>query len=206
MNREPETVSDVLGELDELAANNREVCIADVLDDFGKRSFGPFIMLPALLELTPVGGIPGVPSFLALIIALTAVQLLMGRDHVWMPGFIQHRAVTGRKLHKAVGKLRGIANWLDAHSKRRMEFLTQGYWTKVAAVIVIVLCCTVPPLEFLPFASSLPMIAIAMLGMALTVRDGALTLAAIVFAALATGIGIYLFASSGGSGGGMALF
>lgn len=207
MNHEPETVSDVLGELDELAAHNRDVCIADVLDDFGKRSFGPFIMLPALLEMTPVGGIPGLPTFLALIIALTAAQLLMGREHVWMPGFIQHRAVSGRKLHKAVGKLRGVAGWLDKHSKRRLEFLTQGVWTKIAAAIVIALCCTVPPLEFLPFASTLPMLAIAMLGMALTVRDGALTVTAILFAFVAAVIGVYLFlGSSGTSGAELALF
>ncbi len=43
----------VLGELDELATKGGKVRIAEVLDDFGKRSFGPFIMLPALIEITP---------------------------------------------------------------------------------------------------------------------------------------------------------
>jgi hypothetical protein len=206
MDHEPESVADVLGELDELAATHERVCIGDVLDDFGKRSFGPFMMIPALIELTPIGGIPGVPTFLALIIALTAAQLLMGRDHVWLPAILQNRAITGRKLHKAVGKLRGVARWLDDHSKRRLEMLTHGAWSKIAAAVVIALCCAVPPLELLPFASSLPMIAIAMLGMALTVRDGALTLAAIVFAAIVSGIGIYLFMNATGSGGGLSIY
>lgn len=189
---EPESVGEVLGELDELAAHQDEVCIADVLDDFGGRSFGPFIMLPALLELTPVGGIPGVPTFLALIIAIVAVQLLLGKEHIWMPDFIQNRAVGSKKLHKGIGKLRGIAHWLDEHSHGRIKTLTEGVWIKLAAVVVILLCCMVPPLEFLPFASSAPMLAIAAIGLALTVRDGIMMLIALLLAIAAVGGAGYL--------------
>ncbi len=192
---EPETVEEVLGELDELAATHDRVCIRDVLDDFGARSFGPFIMLPALMEITPIGGIPGVPTFLALIVALTALQLLWGRDHIWMPAFLQARAVDGKTLHKAVGRLRGVAHWLDSHSEGRLEAMIEGVWLRLLAALVLLLCCTVPPLEFLPFASSLPMLAIAVLGLALTVRDGALVLASLIFATLATTTAIYLFAT-----------
>ena len=191
--QESTSVREVLGELDELAATRSDVCIADVLDDFGKRSFGPFILLPALLEITPVGGIPGVPSFLALIVALTALQMLLGRDHVWMPEFIQSRSVTGKALHKAVNRLRGLADFLDRHSEGRMEFLTEGVALKAVALVVLLLCCTVPPLEFLPFASSIPMLAIAILGLALTVRDGALLLASLIFTLFATAVGTYMF-------------
>jgi hypothetical protein len=195
-NDAPQGVEEVLGELDELAASHSRVRIGDVLDDFGARSFGPFIMIPALVEMSPIGGIPGLPTFLALIVAVTAVQLFLGKDHVWMPQFIQQRSVSGRRLHKAVGKLRGTAHWLDARSHGRLESLTQGVWTKVAAVLVIALCCTVPPLEFLPFASTAPMFAIAAFGLALTVRDGALMLIALTLATAAAGLGGYLLATN----------
>ena len=104
--KEPESVEEVIGELDELASKSDAVRIRDVLDDFGGRSFGPFLLLPALLEITPIGGIPGVPSFLAAIIALIAMQMLIGKDHVWLPGFVERRAIESKKLHKAVTKLR----------------------------------------------------------------------------------------------------
>ncbi|WP_337191067.1 exopolysaccharide biosynthesis protein [Qipengyuania vulgaris] len=202
---EPQSVEDVIGELDELAAQNEKVCIGDVLDDFGRRSFGPFIMLPALIEITPVGGIPGVPTFLALIIALVAVQMLFGKDHIWMPQFLQKRAVGAKKLHKSVKKLRGIAHWLDGHSKDRLGNLTEGIWLKVAAFAVIILCVTVPPLEFLPFASSGPMLAIAAIGLALIVRDGLVMLFALLLAVAAIAGGTYYYYTSddeeGGSGG-----
>lgn len=200
MSHEPHSMGDVLGELDELAANHDEVRVADVLDDFGARSFGPFIMIPAVLEITPVGGIPGVPTVLALFIALIAVQLLIGRDHVWMPQFVQRRAVGSKKLHKAVGKLKGMANFLDRHSKGRLEGLTKGTAIKLVAAVIIALCCTVPPLEFLPFASTIPMLAIAVLGLALTVRDGALLLGSLLFAGLATALGLATYFGSTGEG------
>ncbi|MEE8231182.1 MAG: exopolysaccharide biosynthesis protein [Qipengyuania citrea] len=200
VSHEPHSMGDVLGELDELAANHDEVRVADVLDDFGARSFGPFIMIPAVLEITPVGGIPGVPTVLALFIALIAVQLLIGRDHVWMPQFIQRRAVGSKKLHKAVGKLKGMANFLDRHSKGRLEGLTKGTAIKLVAAVIIALCCTVPPLEFLPFASTIPMLAIAVLGLALTVRDGALLLGSLLFAGLATALGLATYFGSSGEG------
>lgn len=192
----PHGVEEVLGELDELAASHRRVSIGDVLDDFGPRSFGLFILIPPLIELSPIGGIPGLPTFLALIIAITAAQLFLGKDHVWMPKFIQRRSVSGRRLHKAVGKLRVVAHWLDGRSHGRLEPLTQGVWTRVAAVVIIALCCTVLPLEFIPFASSAPMLAIAAFGLALTVRDGALMLIALTLAAAAVGVGGYLLATN----------
>lgn len=192
----PEGVEEVLAELDELAAEHKCVCIGDVLDDFGRRSFGLFILIPPLIELTPIGAIPGLPSFLALIVAITAAQLFLGRDHVWMPQFIQQRSVSGRRLHKAIAKLRGVAQWFDEHSHGRLETLTQGLWTKIAAVAIIALCCTVPPLEFIPFASSAPMLAIASFGLALTVRDGALMLVALTIAVAALGGIAYLLATN----------
>ena len=199
---EPEGVEEVLGQLDDLTTKSGEVCISDVLDDFGGRSFGPFIMLPALLELTPVGGIPGVPTFLAALIALVAVQLLIGKEHIWMPGFLQNRAVESKKLHKGIAKLRGIAHWLDEHSHGRLKPMTQGVWVKIAALVVILLCMTVPPLEVLPFASSGPMLAIAAIGLALTVRDGVVMLVALALGIAAIGGGTYYYYTSDEEEGG----
>ncbi|MBY6127702.1 exopolysaccharide biosynthesis protein [Qipengyuania aquimaris] len=203
---EPESVEDVIGELDELASHSEKVRIGDVLDDFGGRSFGPFILIFALVEITPIGAIPGAPTVLASIIALVAVQMLFGKDHIWMPQFIQDRAVGSKRLHKAVTKLRGVAHWLDHHSRDRLGFFTEGKWLRFAAIAILMLCATVPPLEVLPFASSAPMLAIAAIALALIVRDGLVMLAALLLAAAAIVAGTYYYNSSDqeGEAGGMA--
>ena len=200
LDHEPASVGDVLDELDQLADKGDQVCVRDVLDDFGRRSFGPFMMIPALIEISPLGGIPGVPTALALFIAVIAAQLVIGRDHIWMPEFVQRRSVESGKLHKAGEKLRGLGHWRDGHSQDRLEKLTVGIWLRFAGAVVIALCCTVPPLELLPFASTLPMLAIIMIGLGLTVRDGALLLRALIFAGLAAAIGVYLYLGSDQTG------
>ena len=87
----PHSVGDILDCLDTLAQENDSVSVGQVLDAFGSRTFGPAIIVPALLELTPVGAIPGVPTFLAVVIALIAVQKLFGSEHVWFPKIISNR-------------------------------------------------------------------------------------------------------------------
>jgi len=200
MTHEPHSATETVEALEDLAGNNDKVCIGDVLDEFGRRSFGPFLFVPALIELTPVGGIPGVPTLLALIIALVAVQLLLGRDHVWLPQVIQRRAVGAKKLMASAKKLEGVATFLDRWFKGRLKHLTGPQMQKLAAAVVVLLCCTVPPLELLPFASSGPMLAIAAFGLAILVRDGLLMLIALALSALAIGLGGYFWFTSDPSG------
>jgi hypothetical protein len=119
-----------------------------------------------------------VPSFLALFIALVAVQLLLGKDHLWLPRFIQRRSVSAGKLHDAADRLNPVAARLDRWFHGRMARFVRQPWPRIAAGIVIALCLTVPPLKLVPFASTAPMLAIAAFGLALLVRDGLLMIAA----------------------------
>lgn len=186
------SVCDILNMLRSTADRHDRVTIGNVLDATGDRSYGPALLIPALIESTPLGGIPGIPTFLALFIALTAVQLLLNKDHLWMPGFIQKRSVSAGKLHKAADKLNPVASRLDRWFHGRLPRLVAQPWPRIAAGIVIALSLTVPPLEFVPFASSAPMLPIAAFGMALLVRDGLLMVVAmgISIAAVAVGVGL----------------
>ncbi|WP_237437742.1 exopolysaccharide biosynthesis protein [Altericroceibacterium endophyticum] len=201
MKQSPQNVCDILDCLDDLAEEQDEVSVDRVIHAFGSRSYGPCLIVPALLELTPIGAIPGVPTFLAITIAICAVQIVMGRRHLWLPGLIGNRGISAEKLKQGAEKLRRPARWLDRWFHGRLKALTTGMFTRIAAAIVLLLCCTVPPLELLPFASSGPMLAIAAFGLALLVRDGALMLVALALSAGALGLGAYigLWASEGGA-------
>ncbi|ALE15505.1 Exopolysaccharide synthesis, ExoD [Altererythrobacter epoxidivorans] len=202
MSHQPESVEETVEAIEDLADKQSEVCISDVVDEFGRRSFGPFLMIFALIEITPVGGIPGVPTFLALVCALIALQMLAGRDHIWIPDWIENRSVGADKLRKSAEKLEGIAHWLDKRFHGRLKRFTGRGWQKVAAAVVILLCCAVPPLELLPFASSGPMLAIAAFGLAIMVRDGGLMLGALAISALVAGGSAYYYFTADASGGG----
>lgn len=199
----PHSVRAIVDTLCETADRHARVCAGDVLDAIGHRSYGPALLVPALIEMSPIGGLPGLPTFLALIIAISAAQLLLGREHLWLPGFICRRAIAGAKLHKAVDRMAGLASRLDRWFHGRLPRFVHQPWPRVAAGMVILLCGTVPPLELLPFASTAPMLAIAAFGLALLVKDGLLMLVALGLsvAGLVLGAGLLVPMALGGGEG-----
>ncbi len=197
---DPKSIGDILDKLNELADAGEQVSLGEALEAFGSRSYGPFLLVPALIEMSPIGGIPGLPTVLAAIIILFAVQMVWGREHLWLPGFLKNRSVKSDKVKKATDKLRGTASFFDRWFHGRLPALTQGPFIRVAAVGSILLALTVPPLELFPFASTAPMAAIAAFGLALLVRDGVLMMIACLLAGVAAAVGVGMW-GSGGSGG-----
>lgn len=189
-------VGKILDRLAQAGREHDEVTIGQLRDAIGQRSYGPFLLVPALIEISPLGAVPGVPTALAAIIILFAVQMLFGSESFWLPGFVERRTTSGKKLVSATEKLRGTAERLDRWFHGRLRQLTRGVWVKIAAALCILLALTVPPLELLPFASTVPMAAVAMFGLALLVHDGLLMLFGIGLSAVALAVGL---GSLGGS-------
>lgn len=182
LDHEPRSLEDVVEGVENLTDRKAKVSLGDALDEFGARSFGPVLILLPLIELSPIGGIPGIPTAIAILIALIALQILIGKEHIWIPDFIARRKMKSDKLGKFAHKLEGVAQRVDHLFHGRLKFLTRGIWMKAAALLIIGMCAMVPPLEIIPFASSAPMLAIAAFGLALLVRDGLLMLIATMFA------------------------
>lgn len=192
---DPHSVGDILDRLDDLAAKQEELTLGRTVEAFGHRSYAPFLIILPLLEISPLGAIPGLPTMLALVIALIAVQMLFGRKHLWLPGFLANRSVTSAKAKKAIKKVRPIAERMDKWFHGRLPALTKGPMVRVAAAAIIVMTLAVPPLELLPMATTAPMAAIAAFGMALLVKDGLLMVIAFTAAAGALAIGAGLLSS-----------
>ena len=194
----PHSIGDILDQLEGLADEQDRVSLGDALEAFGNRSYGPFLLVPALIEMSPIGGIPGLPTVLAAVIVLFAAQIVWGRQHLWLPGILRRRSAKAETVRKATDKLRGFARWADQWFHGRLPALAGGVFVRVAAGASIALALTVPPLELLPFASTAPMAAIAAFGLALLVRDGLLMLVAIALAGIAIAVGVGLLGSTSG--------
>ena len=168
-------------------APEERVTIGEVADGFGTRSFGPVLILLPLVELSPLGGVPLVPSFLALLVGLTAAQMLLGRKHLWLPGVIADRSVSADKVEAAADKMMPLARRLDRWFRGRLERLTEAWALRLAAVLIIAMMLAVPVLELVPFATSVPMLAVLALGLAGLVHDGLLMLTGLVIGAASLG-------------------
>ncbi|ASJ75313.1 exopolysaccharide biosynthesis protein [Granulosicoccus antarcticus] len=173
-------LSEISDTLNELASESESVSVGHVVEKLGNRGYAPFLIVPAAIEISPIGGLPGVPTFLASIILVVASQMLIGRKHLWLPELLRKRSLTSDKVTGALSKLKPIISKLDSwFSSERLARLTQTPVTNIAAFTCMLLALTVPPLEFIPFASTAPMAAIALIGIALLVHDGWLMLAAL---------------------------
>lgn len=186
-----ESVNGLLDVLDERADTQDKISIGWILDRLGDRTYGPALLLPALIEISPIGGIPGVPTFLAALVVLFAVQILIGREHLWVPQAVERQTIHQKRLSQASESLRPLARRLDNWFHGRLEKLTENGWDRLVALVCIGLALTVPPLELIPFASTIPMGAIALFGLSLLLRDGALVVAGLTVAIAGALTGAY---------------
>ena len=210
MGDKPNSVCGIIDRLTEIGDENDEVSIGDIVDAFGTRSYGPVLLVPALIGVSPLGGIPAVPTILAATLLLIAVQLVFGKNHLWLPGILKNRSVEGEKLANGAEDMEGVAKWMDKIFHGRLEIFTGQTAGRIAAGVIALMCLAVPPLELLPFAVVLPMGVIAAFGIALTVRDGLLMLigflgsgAALYVLITKVVMGMLLGGGSGGGSGGM---
>lgn len=190
-----DSIRDVVDGVKEIAEREDEVSIDDLLDEFGDRSFAPLMLILALIGITPVGAIPTVPTILGLCIAMIAAQMAWGREHVWLPGFVTKRGVSSERLTKGKDKLDKLAKVLDSIAKGRLKSLASGPARRVVAALIVVLCLALPVLELVPFAAAAPFLAIAILSLAMMVRDGLVMLIGGAVAVAALGYGVYWFAA-----------
>ena len=186
--RTVKSIADVVDGIEDIAERQDEVAVGDLVREFGSRSFAPFMLILALIGITPVGTIPSVPTFIAASIALVAGQQAFGRGAIWLPRLIRERSVKSEKLVGGESKLHKVADVLDAIAEKRLTALASDPALRVVAGLIVVLCCFVPVLELVPFAAAGPFLAIALLSLAMLVRDG---LVMLVGGALAIGALFY---------------
>jgi hypothetical protein len=176
----PKDLEELLNALDAAARSSGEKVTADeIYRAIGKRSFGPLLLTCGLLGLTPISTAPGAPTTLAVVVMLVAGQLLVGRQTLWLPGWLLRRSVETRKLKAAVKVARKPARVVDRLVGQRLRFLTARGADRLVAFVCMLVAALTPPLEFLPFATFAPASVITVFGLGLVACDGLLILIAL---------------------------
>jgi hypothetical protein len=154
------------------------VSVDDIWHTIGQRSFGPLLLVAGLVVMTPLGGIPSVPTIFGMIVILIAGQLLLGRRNFWLPGFLRRLRTDQGKLDKSIRVSRPVARVIDRLIKPRLTWLTRPLWNRVIAGVSVALAAIMPPLELVPMGAAVPSAAITAFGLALVAHDGLLALIA----------------------------
>jgi hypothetical protein len=126
-----------------------------------------------------------VSSVGGIIIALVAVQMTIGREHLWLPQWILNLEIPRNRICQGLDWLEPPGRFVDRHTRRRMSWLTRGPGRNL--IQVICLCCglAMPFFEIVPFTSSFLAGAVLLFATALVVRDGLIAALGLVVLGLA---------------------
>ncbi|EON91947.1 Exopolysaccharide synthesis ExoD [Marinobacter lipolyticus SM19] len=173
---DPANIVQLLDRLEAVAANRSHVSIGEMMDAIGRRTFGPVVLLVGLILVTPLSGVPGIPTLMGLLTLLTLGQVLIGRKRFWLPGWLVKRKVSHRKLLQGLKLLRPAAGKIDRLIRPRLTVLVKGPGLYMMALGCMVIAVVMPATEIVPFSSSIAGVALVFFGLTMISRDGLLAL------------------------------
>lgn len=142
----------------------------------GTQAVGPILLLPALVVVSPLSIIPGLPSLVGLHTVVVSAQLMIGRSRIWLPGWLSRRMIKPGHAEKLLQFLLPVSRVADVVAKRRMLALTGKIGRRLGAAVCLLMGAIMPLLEFIPLSSTIAASVIAVYALSLSVRDGLLTL------------------------------
>lgn len=147
----------------------------------GKRSFGIVLVLFGLPNLIPL---PGLPILCGIIIGIIGVQMMLGMQNLKLPGWLAQRRLRRADLARIVEKAGPSLRILEKVTRPRLDMLTGPAAQRALGALVLALGITLQaPIPFL--GGLAPGLAVILLGLAITERDGALLIAGLVVSTLA---------------------
>lgn len=187
-----ENLEQLLERVDEAAKGRDRVSLGAILDLVSHRSFGPVLLVAGLVASAPlVGDVPGVSILVGVLVFLVAGQLLIGRDHFWLPDWLLNRSVDKGKLDKGLGWMRAPAKFMDRLLRPRLTRFSRGPARYAIAVACSSIALLTPAMELVPFSANVAGFTFFLFGLALIGRDGLMALVAFAFTALTMAVLAY---------------
>jgi hypothetical protein len=175
------------------ALAGEDVSIGLIQEVAGQRAAGPMLLLPALVVISPLSIVPGIPTMVGINTILIAGQLALGRDRIWLPEWLRGRCLSAKHAKTLLKFLKPVSRAADGVVKRRFRLLTSAPLRRVGAAVCVLVGAIMPFLEFIPFTSTVAATIIAVFALAITARDGFLALAWIGLVLAGIGVGYFVW-------------
>jgi hypothetical protein len=177
----PENVSD---QLERWFLGDRPRTLGSLIDLFGGKSFAvAFIVLMAVPALPlPTGGVTHVFEAITMLLAL---ELIVGRSTIWLPGRWKQVDLAGPSAARFANALLRRIRWIERFSHPRLRMLLNQRLSGVvfgAVVFALSLSAFVAP----PFSGldTLPALGVVLVALGVLLEDFALAAAGLIIGAL----------------------
>lgn len=175
---QPNNLEELLDRAVQATKSRPRVSLGEIAEAVGHGSYGSLLLLAGVIAVSPLGGIPGMPSAMGILVLLVAGQMLIGKRCCWLPGWIKERSVDAKKLRKATGWLFKPSRAIDRLLRRHLEILVVAPGIRVLALACALIGIAMPLMELVPFSIHSAGAVITLFGLAVISRDGRLALLA----------------------------
>jgi hypothetical protein len=166
--RRPRRLSQVFSDLAQQA--NGPISIGAIRDALGDRSFAALLVFFALPNLLPLP--PGATALLGLPLVLVSAQMVYGSHRAWLPEVLSKRSVSPEAFKSLMDRIVPRLIRIEQMIRPRYWPFWRRHGDRVIGLIALVLAITITlPI---PLGNWPPAFATALLGLALSERDGIL--------------------------------
>ena len=168
--------------------------VGGLIDLFKEKSFAIlFVILLGVPALpVPTGGATHVFEVVAVLLAL---QLIAGRDEIWLPQRWRTRALAGDKQRRFLASLMRMIRRLERYSRPRLSFLFDHRLSNIVFGLLVIAGCVAaffsPPFTGL---DTLPALGVVLLSLAVLLKD--ILVAIVAFAIGAAGVALSVLLGS----------
>nr|WP_304363839.1 exopolysaccharide biosynthesis protein [Jiella sp. LLJ827] len=166
-----------------------EPTIGELSQAFDTRAFGAFFILFGGLNLVPLP--PPASFFLGLPLMFFTIQLAIGRHRLWLPDLVRRMRLSPQRIAQVMQKIGPMLRRIERLARHR-------YWIEPERLLLSVVgwYCFVMSIVVaipFPFSNLIPGISIALVGVAISARDGLWLIAALIVGIIGVAVlgGVY---------------
>lgn len=167
-------------ELEGWARGDGEKTLGSLIELFGEKSFAIlFVLLLGVSALPlPTGGATHVFEIIAVLLAL---ELVAGRDQIWLPRRWQKLELAGARQRRFISGLMKLIRWLERFSRPRLRALFDHRLSNIVFGLLVIGGCVgaffAPPFTGL---DTLPSLGVVLLSLGVLLKDILVVVAALV--------------------------
>ncbi len=153
----------------------RGLSIREITGAVGEKGFGLVLMVLSLPSALPVPA-PGYSTPFGIVIALLALQMMQGRQAVWLPRRLASIRIKPSIANTMLGTASKFLHKIEHYIRPRQKWIRgRAGQAGLAVVILIMACLMMLPI---PLTNTAPAMVIFMIGVGLSEEDGLLALGA----------------------------
>ena len=162
----PRAFSDVLTLL--ASRSGAKLCLGEVIEAFGDRAFGPVMFFFALINMLPWP--PGGTTLTGAPLLLLSLELALGRDRLWLPGWAERVSVSRDTFRRLIRRFMRPLRWTEKVARPRLCVLTGSFGQGLIGLA----CLFLSAVLVLPIfgGNLIPAVAIGFFALGVMQRDG----------------------------------